>query len=73
MQPASSAVGGDHLRECRKDAALVVGVSGEASIAHGLVEAAGVLAGSDESPVDVRFGHGLRLVLQAEWLKRSVA
>jgi hypothetical protein len=48
MQPASSAVGGDHLRECRKDAALVVGVSGEASITHCLVEAAGVLAGSDK-------------------------
>ena len=73
MQPASGAVGGDHLRECLQDAALVVGVSGKASITHCLIEAAGILAGSDESPVDVRFGNGLRLVLQAEWLKRSVA
>jgi hypothetical protein len=48
MQPAGGAIGSDHLRECRKDAALIVGVSGKASITHCLVEAAGVFAGSDE-------------------------
>lgn len=68
MQPASGAVGGDHFRKCSKDAALVVGVSGKASNAHCLVEAAGVFDGSNEGPVDVRFAHGLRLVWQAGWL-----
>jgi hypothetical protein len=68
MQPAGSAVGGDHLRECSKNAALVVGVSGKASIAHCLVEAASVLCCGGKSEINVRVAHGLRLVLQAGWL-----
>jgi hypothetical protein len=33
-----------------------------------LIKAAAVLTGGSECPVDVRFAHGLRLVLQAGWL-----
>jgi len=54
--------------ECIKDAPLVVGICGKASIAHCLIEAAGVFTGSNEGPINVRVAHGLRLVWQAGWL-----